>query len=772
MRSVTTKIIIAVLLAACSSALAEPFPSAEHNKTLTISGHVQGDDGTPLIGASVSLIVNGRVVSGTATDDSGQYRLTIRIANTASVQLRVSSLGYEPTLTEIQMTGESIRQNITCRQQAIPLGAIRVTPAPEPRMSSLQFTSSDIRLATSRSLVSTNAVAAIKYPQLSKIGSAHSSQLRIDGTSPRYYLNGASIGSDPDHYGMFSIVPASVVSDIRFYPQGTDSRYGLPSVIDLRTSGRFERDRGGELSVSAIEATGSYGFGSERYFVLASLRKSILDKLVKQFEVSTNRRAIPPTNFQDLFLSGGVRLSKHLALAVDQYQVRDYLRYSTTAPSRPDRVLGTYQHAWEQYVGARLNTLYGRALLSVSGSVKDAGREYAAWPDDLTRVSAVNISLEEKVRNYNAAVETELQVGLATLRVGDQYEKTARRSTDLHQKNWNMLPPFANSDNPYIYQNAVNSLYGTYQAETPGWTNAAYAGITLPVGRFTFEQGLRLEEFSSLSQSRQLVSRHSVRIQLDGERSAELFYGTFVESPLSNVLEAYQVMVRASMDQLTPVRTSLASLSYADRGFKASLFTKTITDMPVVSPDFNRVWTENYTLDPAFLQMRSEGSASFRGISTSFTHNHLWRDRLNLYVSYAYSHAVKTDHGVTVPYDLNAPHRIQCQLDYRPSRRLTFGTELVVRSGYPYTTTRTMQLGMEQFYYNETYYRSALQAENSQRFAANALVNFHASFDFGSTELFTSVANATNRANPIIHSTSGFIYDAGILPSLGLRYRF
>jgi hypothetical protein len=37
--------------------------------------------------------------------------------------------------------------------------------------------------------------------------------------------------------------------------------------------------------------------------------------------------------------------------------------------------------------------------------------------------------------------------------------------------------------------------------------------------------------------------------------------------------------------------------------------------------------------------------------------------------------------------------------------------------------------------------------------------------------LYLNVANVTNRSNPIINTADGFVYDAGILPSLGLRYQ-
>ena len=57
----------------------------------------------------------------------------------------------------------------------------------------IAVTSSQVISLSSRSLVVTNPTAAVQYPQLAKIGSAHSSQIRINCTSPIFHLNGIPI---------------------------------------------------------------------------------------------------------------------------------------------------------------------------------------------------------------------------------------------------------------------------------------------------------------------------------------------------------------------------------------------------------------------------------------------------------------------------------------------------------------------------------------------------------------------------------------------------
>jgi len=45
-------------------------------------------------------------------------------------------------------------------------------------------------------------------------------------------------------------------------------------------------------------------------------------------------------------------------------------------------------------------------------------------------------------------------------------------------------------------------------------------------------------------------------------------------------------------------------------------------------------------------------------------------------------------------------------------------------------------------------------------------------YGFGGSHLFFWVANLTDHTNPIVSITDGFVYDAGILPSVGFRYTF
>ena len=103
---------------------------------------------------------------------------------------------------------------------------------------------------------------------------------------------------------------------------------------------------------------------------------------------------------------------------------------------------------------------------------------------------------------------------------------------------------------------------------------------------------------------------------------------------------------------------------------------------------------------------------------------------------------------------------------------ISFSSEAYLRSGFPYTPTRSASFYYDEHRLSEQYYESALSTENEARFPLNAVLNAHINFNFGNSELFITVANVTDRINPIINTSDGFIYDAGILPSVGFQWRF
>ena len=761
------RLILALLL--CLATITWSADADPEESPATISGRVTDTAGVPLAGASVVLSYGDTVITGTSTDIAGHYGITT--TNRTELTLRVSSIGYRDTTVVMDSVLDPTATDIVLRNRNHEIEGIEVS---SPRQIDAEVTvgKEAVRSSSRRALVPTNPIVSLRQPQIARVGSSHSSQIRVNGTSPDYSLNGISIGRDPDHYGMFPVIPGTVVDAIRFYPEGTPVTYRLPAIIDLETSNRFTPHHGGELNLSTIEATGTYSLGTERFFALGSVRKSVLDRLVNQFDVSSDRRTLPPTNFRDIFFSSGVKVNPHLSLATDQYYVRDFLSYNTGGISGDDRNEYTYQHTEESFISTRFQALYPGVLLNASLATRNSLKEYRANPDDASRGDLVQLNLTENKREYLADLDAQLDIGKWDLTVGSQAEYLSHRDVSLSQRNWNFLPPFSNSDRPFIYQQALNDEYATFSEDVSEFNGAAYVSAGRSIGRFDLRVGIRNDYFRSLAKRDALSLRGNLGIDLSTVGRINLFFGTFAENPANNILEPYQVLVRDWLSELNPIRHRIVRAGYSRGPLSFGLFQKSTTNMPVITPDFRSTDASAGEIGPDFIRMTSTGRASFYGGTVSFDSKHLLQTPISIYTSYAYTRAYRVDNGVTIPYELNAPHRFMLELDARPSPRWSLGAQLNIRSGYPYTpyTFGSIQTGRDM--YTPDYYHAAVQQENSDTFPITASLNLSGACTVGDIQLFFSVSNVTNRGNPIINSASGYIYDAGILPSVGMRWQF
>jgi len=347
-----------------------------------------------------------------------------------------------------------------------------------------------------------------------------------------------------------------------------------------------------------------------------------------------------------------------------------------------------------------------------------------------------------------------------------------QRQTEMRQVNWNFLPPDAASDNPHAYQAELNELRGAISKSGKEANLSGYCSATFELGRSTMVSGLRLDRFSALSQGEAVTFRSDLTVAVGDDQQLHMFLGSFAENPVGRVLQPYQVLIRNDLATLMPQKTYLISSSYQRGVLSLGVFGKIIRNQPILRSDFDFVVDDDTqaTVRDGFLSMRSEGSSDFAGGNVTVEIDDLLDSGIEIYGFYSYSWAIKTDAHVTVPYDLDAPHRLVLQSNYRISERLSVGADLGLRSGHPYTPTQGMyQPNSDR--YSEDYARIVQEAENSDRFPTSASFDLHGKLRIGSVDLYLNIANVTNRSNPIVNTADGFVYDVGILPSLGLRYR-
>lgn len=738
-----------------------------------VTGTVLAADGTELVGASVALVGDTGRTIGVATDQFGKFVLRLPAAQTSG-RVQISSVGFLTRVIEFDFSGrDSLTLTINLEPTTIELGAMAVKPRPEVPAGNLTLSAHRVSSRARQSLVPTNPVGAIRNVDVARAGSNHSSQLRIHGTSPDYSLNGISIGTDPDHYGMFTILPSTVVDRIDLQTLGTQAEHQVSSAVELRSPERFETYRALDLNLSTVEATGTYGTGNKRAFVLGALRKSVLDKLVTYFDVSNNRRTLPPTNFQDIALVSGWKPRPNTKVFVDQYHTDDYLTYRV-ASNRADGDVETWQHTSEHFLSFRGQHLFDRALVELSLAITRSYESYGAKPEDDRDSERLHLNLSQERKAMLLSSTVDWQQGRNHLRAGTQTTWVTNRTITLEQTNWNFLPPFASSDNPFIYQPALNYSYGSYRNRDQETSHAVFTTVERSVGPATVEAGLRGEYFTALAASSALLARTAVTLPYGHRRSVRLFAGSFAEHPVSRILEPYQVLIHDQLGQLAPVKTRLLSATVTHGPMIVSVFDKQMNNLPVVMPNFalqfDKIDPNDQDIDLLF--MGSTGSAHYRGLSVAYDQNAFLRTHFNLSLGYAYTSAVKYDHGVQMPPDLHAPHRFVAHVEYKPKAGAMIGTEFTARSGYPYSNSREAKETFTQEDLTPDWYRDQLALENQERFPASLSLNLFFSIGLRHGEVYGSIANITNRENPIINTSSGFISDSGILPTVGLRFHF
>lgn len=753
-----------ILIIGCNCLAATPDQQSIHGKVVNARNEAA-------IGASIILTAHNKIVSGTMSGPDGKFVISYRTPEIDSLTLQISSIGFMPDTIPVAQLRDATELIVTLKEKSIEIGSVTVKSPAHRRSDQITMNQKELSEESRNSLVPTNPIGAIQQPQTVRVGSMHSSKLRVSGTSPSYYLNGTSIGQDPHHYGVFAIIPGPAVEKFRFYPHGTPAKYGRASVVEMDTPRFPEKRFQGEFDLSAVEATGLAMIGSDRWYVLGTLRKSVLDKLIEHIEYSSQRRTIPPTNFQDIVISSGIKLSDHFRLLYDQYDTRDFLDYQTQPTSLNAKGIAAFQHVGEQYFGSRLEGQGARWRLTLRTSVRSTNEKYLASSNGADFSSGIHVNLSGSQREESAGAEAHLLLPKTDLTFGQQIEYISSKRVDLVQHNWNFMPPDDASDNIFPYQNELNQLFGEYHAHARELNGATYISIKRHLAHIDLETGVRAEHFDRLARRQELLTRHFLTISTSENGRIELFYGMFAENPASRLLDPYQVLIQAYLSNLRAIRTEMVTCAYCIGPVTFEAFHKRMHYLPIIGPDNAAINAQGQVTED-FLQVQSMGKLIFTGGDVSLNCEKLFSSRMDLTCFYGYSKADKIIGSLTVPYELNAAHTFYINSRYHVSRVISLGCDVHLRSGLYYTPSYSGMANKSSTRYSNQYYQSILALENSCRFPTNFGLNLRLDLSFGETEIFLVVTNATNQSNPIIHNSDGYIYDAGILPMLGVKHSF
>ncbi len=731
-----------------------------------ISGYLIDTDNHPLFGANIIVFSQDKIITGTASDSTGLFSLKLPDSITGKVVLEVSSIGYEKIEKTINISTYNPALKLVLEARPIEIGRRVVFPGRQEMENVHILTPQIIARRAASSFVPTNPISAVQEPQVIRAGSNYSAKIRINGTSPNYYLNTFLIGQDPCHYGMFAFLPSSVVKEIKVTEQGTNASFEGPGAVTMSSFSPFETALHGEMNLSLVEATGGASLGGKRYFLVASLRKSVLDKLVRHFDIHSDRRTIPPTNFQDLFLSTGLKISPAANISLDQYYVRDFLSYRSASTSINEHGINASQRTDEKFVGLRFESVTSRFLIKAGAGWKQNLEEYYASPVDASDPGQLNVALFSRQSRFLTNAEITYLYRKAQFTFGGGLQSIFGRSLNLVQKNWNFFPPDAPSDNPYIYQESLNNQYGRIQLNDNESDRAGYLSYRQSLGPWEIENGIRLQSFSRLMQKYEIASRHSIRLRAGSISNFAIFYGNFFENPCGRILEQYQNLIYANLQNLRAVHTRLYSTAYTIGPWRLGFFYKKMERLPHLTPAFG---------DPADdpeISIKPNGRARFYGGDLAFDKDGLLSGKLDLYTYIGHTRAEKIVDDIIIPYELNARNRFFVEIGYHPGRAVTLGGDLSIHSGNRYTPRKSFEKIQSGFYGSREYYYSQIKNENSAQFPVNVAFNLLFSYQMRHIDLHLSVANVTNHSNAIISTADGYIYDTGILPSFGLKYHF
>lgn len=750
-----------------------------------LSGRVTDMSLAPVVGASVTLESNGVTLTGLATDSLGTFEIfwhELSDLPLAELDLRVSSIGFQTELFSLQSLPDGLQNDeellLALTREEITIEAVEVTARGELE-EVVRHSAAEIRTQSQRSFMASNPLESVRGESVSRSGSAFGSQVILHGSAPDYTLNGVTLGSDPNHFGMFAFLPTSALDEVSFSSHTAGAAEGSPAVVDLSSDRNFRDNNSAELTLSALEAVATIRRGNTKRFLSATLRKSVLDRLIKYIGPTGKRATIPPTNFQDVFVTGGLRVSPNTSVFLDQYVARDHLAFNTEATALNSAGVETLQQTDRQFINLEMRRVTRGSFWRTYLSMRQVSSTYGAIAQDSENPGTLSLNLHEDEKILRAGTEVTLPLGQRQIKVGVSGSVHDSPETSVQQQNWNFLPPYSPSDNPHYFQEELNQRYGDLTVAVYARELDMFAEIETRMGAWKVKAGLRGQAYDYLANDYDALWRLTGigAITTDGE--LRLSAGSYAESPLADLLQPYQILIRHRLQTLRSVKTKMASANYSHRlsggggtlsVLRTGVFAKRVSDVPALSPTFSADGIEITDL-----RMESNATRTFYGLSASLqTENALagfLGKGLQTRISYAFNAASATVDGMGVSYSEYAPHSFELDVN-RQSGVWSYGALMTARTGYRYTAPVTAEQLTSLTTSASEFYQRSLDSEGAMRFPSHVNVSLSISRKSGGLTTFASVGNILNRGNPIVSAHDGFIYDAGILPSLGVNYRF
>lgn len=265
-----------------------------HAQTAALQGAViDAETSSPLQGVSVSLLADGALVAGTATDADGAFLL--RRLTAGRYALRLQFIGYEPVEREVDLrAGATTRVSFVLRADTTALADVLVERA---RPNGAAATSAGFERISAADIADVPAPGTsgdlAAYLQTSSAVTAvgdRGGQLYIRGGSPSQTLvriDGLRLARPFHVLGFFSAVPSEIIDEVDLYTGAYPARYGgvLSSVLDIRARGgsKERAAASGGLSPTLSAAHAEVPIVPGAVSAIVSVRESLLEQVLRQW---------------------------------------------------------------------------------------------------------------------------------------------------------------------------------------------------------------------------------------------------------------------------------------------------------------------------------------------------------------------------------------------------------------------------------------------------------------------------------------------------------
>lgn len=373
----------------------------------TITGVIKdASSGETLIGVS---IVEKNSRQGTVTNEYGFYSFTLDQGNH---DLEISYLGYDNYHKKLELS-KNITLNIKLNESAESLDELVISAYTEKiSIKKAEMSVNKMKVKTIKEIPAVlGEVDVIKsittLPGVTTAGEGQSGFNVRGGAADQnlVLLDGATLYNTSHLFGLFSVINADAIKDLKLYKGGTPSKYGgrISSVLDIHQKDGNKYDFHGNggigLLSSRLSLEGPIKKDKASFFI--SGRRSYADIFLPIVQPDSNNKAY----FYDLNAKLNWEINQNNKLYLSGYFGRDVFSLSNSFINNYGNATGNlrWNHIFNSQLFSNLSLVYSKYYygleLDFVGFKWNSGLQNLDIKYDLTQYFNDNISINYGINN-------------------------------------------------------------------------------------------------------------------------------------------------------------------------------------------------------------------------------------------------------------------------------------------------------------------------------------------------------------------------------------